>query len=369
MPMNLIFDAHQDLAYNILSFGKDYSRSVHQIRQIEINNPKPGLSYQSLLGWPEYNQGKVALVFATLFAAPLRSEKELHPNIQVYSTPEEANRVYWDQLKLYHHLVEQKPQVYRMISTKRDLSQHLREWEKLPPDPKPEDYLPLGIIPSMEGAEGIVDLKELPIWWENGLRSIGLAWAGNQFCGGTREPGPLTELGRALIREMAQTGFILDLSHMDEPAALECIESYPGQIIASHSNVASLVKGYFTNRLLSDQVVKELIQRGGVIGVVPLNAFLNWDWRADGGKEFVSLRLVAEQIDHICQIAGNCDHVGIGSDFDGGFGLEHVPVEIDNIADLQKLTPFLQELGYNDSQINQIFAGNFLRVLESVLPE
>ena len=367
--MTLIFDAHQDLAFNILSFGRDYSQSVYKTRQFEASHPVPGLTYQSLLGWPEYNRGKVALVFGTLFAAPARSERELQPNLQIYHTPEEANRVYWDQLRLYHRLAEEKPQFFRLISTKSDLKNHLREWEDQPSDPEPKDFLPLGIVPSMEGAEGIIDLKELPLWWEQGLRSIGLAWAGNQFCGGTCEPGPLTGLGQELLREMAETDFILDLSHMDEPAALECIETYPGQIIASHSNVASLVKGYFTNRLLSDQVVRELINRGGVIGVVPLNAFLNWDWRADGGRVCVSLRLVAEQIDHICQIAGDCEHVGIGSDFDGGIGLEHVPAELDSIADLQKLTPFLQELGYNENDIIQIFAGNYLRVLEFVLPE
>lgn len=367
--MKLIFDAHQDLAYNILSYGRDYSRSVHQTRQFEANHPITGLTSQTLLGWPEYNRGKVALIFGTLFAAPARSEKELDPNLQIYHTPEEANQVYWKQLKLYHRLAEEKPQVFRLISTKSDLKKHLADWENLPSDPEPGDYLPLGIVPSMEGAEGIVNFNELPHWWENGLRSIGLAWAGNQFCGGTREPGPLTALGRELLGEMAQTGFILDLSHMDEPAALECIQSYPGQIIASHSNVASLVKGYFGNRLLSDQVLKELIDRDSVIGVVPLNVFLNRDWRADGGRAAVSLRLAAEQIDHICQVAGNCDHVGIGTDFDGGFGLEDVPVEVDSVADLHKLTPFLQELGYNEKDLIQIFAGNYLRVLESVLPE
>lgn len=367
--MNLIFDAHQDLAYNILSFGRDYSRSVNQTRQFESSHPIAGLTSQTLLGWPEYNQGKVALVFGTLFAAPARLEKELHPNFQIYNSPKEANQVYWSQLKLYHQLAEENPQVYRLISTKSDLKIHLAEWENLPSDPEPGDYLPLGIVPSMEGAEGIVDFKQLTLWWENGLRSIGLAWAGNQFCGGSHEPGPLTVAGHDLLREMARNGFILDLSHMDEPAALECIQTYSGQIIVSHANVASLVKGYSGNRLLSDLVVKELINRGGVIGVVPLNAFLNREWRADGGRAAVSLRLVAEQIDHICQVAGNSTQVGIGSDFDGGFGVEHVPLEVDSIADLQKLTPFLKELGYNEIDISRIFADNFLRVLESVLPE
>ncbi len=366
--MNLIIDAHQDIAYNLLSFGRDYTQSVYQTRQDEINRTIPGLNSQSLLGWPQYNLGKVALVLATLFASPARLEKEHYPNQQSYHTPEEANQVYWQQLRLYHRLVEEQPRAFRLIGTKSDLDQHLREWAQQPAEPEPEEYLPVGLIPTMEGAEGITDLDELPLWWQSGLRSIGLAWAGNQFCGGTREPGPLTDLGRALLREMAQTGFLLDISHMDEPAALECIDTYPGLLIASHANASSLVKGYNSNRLLSDQVIQALISREGVIGVVPMNAFLTWDWRADGGKASVSLRLLAEQIDYICQIAGDCAHVGIGSDFDGGIGLEHVPAEIDSIADLQKLTPFLQELGYNEKDLSQIYSGNFLSVLESALP-
>lgn len=367
--MNLIFDAHQDLAYNMLSFGRDYSRSVQHTRQHEAEKVIPGLNHQSLLGWPEYNLGKVALVFSTLFAAPARAEKVLHPNLQIYHSPEEANQVYWNQLRFYHQLVEEKPHAFRLILTKSDLKAHLEEWNKQPADPQLQEFLPVGIIPTMEGAEGITDLDELPLWWLQGLRSIGLAWAGNQFCGGTREPGPLTDLGRSLLREMAAVGFILDISHMDEPAALECIETYPGQIIASHSNAASLVKGYFTNRLLSDQVLRKLISRGGVIGVVPLNAFLNWDWKADGGRKAISLRLLAEQIDYICQLAGSSRHVGIGTDFDGGVGLEHVPRELDSIADLHKISPYLSELGYNREDLDRLFVGNFLKVLEYVLPE
>lgn len=367
--MNYLIDAHLDLAYNILSFERDYRRSVYETRAIEKVHPKEGLTSQSLLGFPEFNQGRVGLVIGTLFAAPARREPVLHPNLQVYHTPDEANRVYWRQLELYHRLSEEHPRFYRLIANRSQLTAHLDEWETLPADPAPEEYLPIGIIPSMEGAEGVTDLDELPKWWQRGLRAIGLAWAGNQFCGGTREPGSLTQLGRDLIAKMAEVGFILDISHMDEPAAFECLERYPGRIIASHSNAASRVKGYFTNRLLSDDLIRALAQRDGVIGVVPLNAFLNWDWLKDGGRDAISLRLLAEQIDHICQITGSTAHVGFGSDFDGGIGLEHVPRELDSIADLAKIQPFLSELGYNQSDIEAFNAGNFLKVLESVLPE
>lgn len=367
--MNILFDAHQDIAYNILSFNRDYSRSVQQTRTYEKGRQIPGLDYETLLGWPEYNQGRVALIFGTLFAAPARRENYLNPNAQVYFSSQEAKQIYWKQLKLYHQLAEEKPEVYRLITTRTLLREHLREWNALPENPIPEDYLPLGIIPSMEGAEGITDLAELPEWWQAGLRAIGLAWAGNRFCGGTREPGPLTNLGKDLIAAMAEVGFLLDIAHMDEEAVYTCLELYPGKIIASHANAASLVKGYKSNRLLSDEVIVELAKREGVIGVVPWNNFLNAEWIRDGGRSKMSLRLVAEQIDHICQLTGSANHVGIGTDFDGGFGLASVPKEIDSIADLAKINSFLAELGYNSDQIGQINAGNFLRVLESILPE
>jgi len=367
--MNIFFDAHQDLAYNILSFDRDYSQSVQKTRANEKGKEIPGLDYQTLLGQPEYNRGRVALVFGTLFAAPARRDSYPHPKAQIYYTPQEANQVYWNQLKLYHQLAEEKPGTYRLITTRSLLQEHLAEWESLPEDPQPDDYLPLGIIPSMEGAEGLTDLAELPEWWQAGLRAIGLAWAGNQFCGGTREPGPLTKLGKALINEMAEVGFILDISHMDEAAAFECLDFYQGKIIASHANAASLVKGYNSNRLLSDELIIELAKRDGVIGVVPWNNFLNAEWVRDGGRSTISLSMVAEQIDHICQLTGSANHVGIGTDFDGGFGLASVPPEIDSIADLQKINPLLAGLGYEPGQIKLIDAGNFLRVLEYTLPE
>ena len=162
---------------------------------------------------------------------------------------------------------------------------------------------------------------------------------------------------------------LLYLSDRGEPAALACLELYQGQIIASHSNAAKLVKGYSSNRLLSDEVIRKLIARDGIIGVIPINPFLNMNWIEDGGKQAISLRLVAEQIDTICQMAGDVRHVGIGTDFDGGLGVEQVPSEIDTIADLPRLFPFLEELGYDSEEIERIASGNFLEMIETALPE
>ncbi|MFZ3071124.1 MAG: membrane dipeptidase, partial [Anaerolineaceae bacterium] len=195
------------------------------------------------------------------------------------------------------------------------------------------------------------------------------AWAGNRFCGGTREPGPLTPEGKALLSAMAELGFILDLAHMDAQAAFQCLDLYPGTIITSHANASRLVKGYTGNRLLDDDLIHAMFSRDVVIGVVPFNNFLQADWILSRGRAGVSLSLVAEQVDYLCQLAGDCSHVGVGTDFDGGFGLQSCPRELDSIADLPKLNPFLLQMGYSTDQIAQINAGNFARVLESGLPQ
>ena len=361
--MTFILDAHQDLAYNMTVLGRDYRLPNAETRLRDRQNGNDTYGGGSLLGWREYNAAQVGFVFGTLFSVPERRRNPKFEREEYFSNPDEAHQLYWKQLDFYHTLAQNQSEAFRLVLTKTALSNHLNLWKS-----QEESLKPVGIVPLMEGADGIVSLDELPLWWDHGLRIIGLAWAGNRFCGGTREPGGLTADGRDLIRAMAEIGFVLDLSHMDEPAALECLERYPGQIIASHANASRLVKGYNSNRLLSDEVITKLIARGGLIGVSPINVFLNADWKADGGKAAVSLRLVAEQIDYICQIAGDVRHVGIGTDFDGGLGVEMVPAEIDTIADLPRLFPFLEEIGYDSDQISGIASGNFLRMIETALP-
>ena len=363
MPMPFILDAHQDLAYNMTVYGRDYRLPNAQTRLRDLQAAGGTERRGSLLGLPEYNAANVGLVFGTLFAAPKRRSSPDSAPDEAYDTPSEARRIYWKQLDFYHHLAETQSDSYRLVLTQTELKNHLSLWQS-----HAQSLKPIGIIPLMEGAEGIVDLDELPRWWERGLRIIGLAWAGNRFCGGTREPGGLTSDGKDLIRAMAEIGFVLDLSHMDEPAALTCLDLYPGKIIASHANAAKLVRGYNTNRLLSDEVIAKLIARGGCIGVAPINSFLDAKGREEGGKEAVSLRMVAEQIDYICQLAGDVRHVGIGTDFDGGLGVGQVPAELDTIADLPRLFPFLIDLGYDAHQISRIAADNFLDLIKTTLP-
>ncbi len=116
-------------------------------------------------------------------------------------------------------------------------------------------------------------------------------------------------------------------------------------------------------------MIRRLVERDGVIGIVPFNRFLRPDWAKGDPKEAVTVADVAAAVDHVCQVVGDAAHVGLGSDFDGGFGAESVPAEIDTVADLARIGPALAEMGYDEGDIAAILGDNWLRVLRDALPE
>ncbi len=140
--------------------------------------------------------------------------------------------------------------------------------------------------------------------------------------------------------------------------------------MATHANCAALMRGAGTNRHFSDQVIRRLIEREAVMGLVPFNSFLKVGWLRKNGsrREEVSLDAFIAHIDHVCQLAGNADHAGIGSDFDGGFGLQSIPPELDTIADLQMVASKLIALGYSEAEAANVLGGNWLRFLRKHLP-
>jgi membrane dipeptidase len=363
--MPLIIDSHQDIAWNMLTYGRNYTRSAHETRRLESGTPVPDLNGDCTVGWPEYQRGQVATVFATLFAAPARKQEA--GDKVVYKDDRMAHRLYREQIDIYRKLTDSHPDKFQLVASVRELDSVIDHWSK--PVADGEGH-PVGMVYLMEGADGIRSPHELAEWYELGLRIIGLAWAGTRYCGGTSEPGPLTEEGRKLVSAMMDYNFILDLSHMDEAAAFESLDRYEGPVIATHSNCAALMKGSETNRHLPDDVIRGLIERDGVIGLIPLNTFLKVGWLRKSGsrKEEVALDSFIAHIDHICQLAGDAAHAAIGSDFDGGFGFQSIPSELDTIADLQMVTSRLLERGYSESDVANVLGGNWLRFLRKHFP-
>jgi membrane dipeptidase len=108
-------------------------------------------------------------------------------------------------------------------------------------------------------------------------------------------------------------------------------------------------------------------ERDGVVGIMPVNWALVPNWR-QRAREDITVDLVAEAIDIVCQIAGDTCHVGLGTDFDGGQGAECAPLGVETVADLPVIAPALERRGYQPSDIAAILHGNWLRVLHQVLP-
>jgi membrane dipeptidase len=138
---------------------------------------------------------------------------------------------------------------------------------------------------------------------------------------------------------------------------------YEGPVWASHNNCRTFVDH---NRQFSDEQLSELINRKAVIGMA-LDAWMmvpNWQRGVSNPTNTnVTLAHTIQNIDHICQLAGNSLHVGIGTDLDGGFGTEQGPSDVDTIADLQKIPQMLIDKGYTPRDKKNIMHGNFVRFL------
>lgn len=350
----IIVDAHEDLAWNARSFGRDYTRSAYETRQREEGTEIPRLNGRCMLGLPEWLAGRVAVIFATVFVMPARHARSAME--RTYRTPDEAYAEGMAQLDYYERLTETQPR-FRWIRSRRDLEAVLETWREPLPDPDPRC---IGIVCLMEGADPIRRPEEVEVWYERGVRIIGPAWSATRYAGGTGEPGPLTDEGRRLLKVMQDFPLILDLSHMAERSFFEALERYERPVIASHSNPQALVPG---DRQLSDAMIRALAERDGVIGVVLSNRMLKKGWTRGDPKEAVTVWDVVRAIDYICQRVGDARHVGIGSDFDGGFGADETPAEFDTVADLPKIADALRQAGFAEADVEAVMGGNWLRIL------
>jgi membrane dipeptidase len=349
--MTLIVDAHEDIAWNVLALGRDVRRSALETRRLELATGVPERNGICMVGLPEWLEGNVAVVFGTIYVYPARRGRR--SGSQVYSNAEEAHTLAQKQVDVYQRLADQEEQI-ALVGSRDDLEEVLESWEGQSPT--------VGIVPLMEGADPIREPAEVEVWFERGVRLVGLSWkAGTRYAGGDGTGGPLTDLGRELLDVMAELGMVLDVSHLAEESFFEAVGRFEGHVVATHANPRSLVPG---PRQLSDEMIRRLAERGGIVGVVPSNAFLRPDWRTTPA----TLDDVVAAIDHVCQVVGDAAHVGLGSDFDGGLGAGDTPPELDTVADLKRIGPALAEAGYDGEHVEAILGENWLRMLGDALP-
>lgn len=348
----LIFDAHLDLSMNALEWNRDLRWTVDEIRNSEIGmDDKPDRG-KNTVSFEAMRRGNIGLCVATQIARYVKKDSSL-PG---WNSPQQAWAQTQGQLAWYREM--EKEGHLKSIRNLQDLETHLNDWKNF------KTETAIGYILSLEGADSIVTPNYLDQAWEQGLRAIGPAHYGpGTYAHGTDSIGGIGSKGKDLLKKIASLGLILDATHLCDQSFWETMKIYNGPVWASHNNCRAFVDH---NRQFSDEQILELIQRKAVIGIA-LDAWMmvpNWIRGVSTPKEMnVTLDLMVNNIDHICQLAGNSNHVGIGTDLDGAFGKEQSPEDLETIADLQLLPEKLKKKGYNSNDIENILNKNFLNFL------
>jgi membrane dipeptidase len=344
-------DSHLDLAENVTIFGRDLTRSIEEIRAAENRTAR-----QATVSLPEMARGGIAVAFATVTPGFLAADvgESFQPSSAIYHTPADAEAQALEQVELYERW-EQRGFV-RLVKSTRDLEDHLTLWQS---DRKP------GLVLLMEGADPILQVRDLPHWWHRGLRMVGLTFGDTRYGSGvaggntTFKSGGLTAEGIALLEQMAGQGMIWDISHLTEEGVWQGLQLGIERVCASHANARTLTP---TDRHLSDEVIRAVAGRSGVVGLVLYNAFLEPRWKKDRSIPVTLDNHLRRHAEHIAELVG-WGHVGIGSDLDGGFGREESPLEIETIADL-----YLTGQAVPPAERANVLSGNWLRFLRASLP-
>ncbi len=353
----LIVDSHLDIAWNALQWNRDLLRPAHSIRSLESRMNDKGRA-QGTVALPDLRRGRIALSIVTVL---VRSTGRPVPHID-FGSPAQAYAIGIGQIA-YYQALERQGEI-RIITNVQQLESHMAEWQLWDENvgANSNSPPPLGFVISMEGADPILKPDDLAEWYEAGLRLIGLSHYGpGRYAGGTGTELPVNELGVELLSEMERLGVLLDLTHCSDPAFWSALERYNGPVLASHNNCRELVPH---QRQFTDEQIKAIIERDGVIGVAFDCWMLQPHWVVGHtNNENVTIETVLQHLDHICDLAGNARHVALGTDLDGGFGREQSPCDLDTIVDLQRIPAMLEKRGFSQDDIAGVMHGNWCRFL------
>jgi len=349
----LILDAHLDLAMNALEWNRDLTWPVENIRKSEAGMTDKPDREKNTVSLDAMRKGNIGICVATQIARYVKKGRTL-PG---WNSPHQAWAQTQGQLAWYKAM-EEMGEMFQITNTEQ-LNAHLDLWKNS------NKKKPIGYILSLEGADSIITIDHLERSFEQGLRAIGPAHYGpGTYAHGTDSTGGIGTKGKDLLKKIERLNLILDATHLNDESFWETLKIYNGPVWASHNNCRKFVDH---NRQFSDEQITELIQRKAVIGIA-LDAWMmvpNWVRGVSIPRDMgVTLELMVDNIDHVCQLAGNSEHVGIGTDLDGAFGKEQCPSDLDTIADLQSIPEKLKKRGYSQKDIENIMSENFISFLQ-----
>lgn len=347
-------DAHLDLAMNAMEWNRDLRKPINEIREREKDMKDKPDRGNNVVSFDELRKGDVGIVVATQIARYVAPGS----NLPGWNSPQQA----WAQTQAqlaWYKTMEEDGQITQ-IKDLAALEKQIKLWN----DGTSKEKKPIGYILSLEGADSIVTVNYLEKAYNYGLRAVGPGHYGpGRYAQGTNATGGIGQAGRDLLKEMERLNIILDATHLCDDSFWEAMDHFHGNVWASHNNCRALVDH---NRQFSDEQIKELVARGAVIGGVMDTWMMvpNWERGVSTPKGMnCNLEVLIDHMDHICQVAGNANHIGIGSDLDGAFGKEQSPYDLETIADLQKIPALLAKRGYSEKDIENVMHGNWLRFL------
>ena len=351
VPAMRFFDGHLDLAM-LVECGRDMHATLDRCR---------GSLLPAAVTLPSLREGGVTHCLGTIFTQACDADS---PDLQhAYAYPwDDKNAAYragMRQLKLYHAwqdggLIDLMPP--------RGMAHAARARQPLSDAPPEHAPIVVGIL--MESADPITTPDELADWAAGGLIAVGMAWhRSSRYAGGNGSANaPITDLGRALVQAIDDANLVHDASHLSQRSLDELLDLTDRPIIASHSNCRTLL-GVENHRHLSDDAIRAIAARGGIIGINLVRNFLSPALaRAPRPAEGdATIEQVCDHIDHVCALAGDRRHVALGSDMDGGITADDLPRGIDQPSDLQKIASALGARGWSDADVAGFAHGNWSR--------
>jgi len=319
----VIVDAHLDIGWNAIGEGRGF-----------LSEPVKGY----VVSRPSLVRGGVGLVFATLYTAPARARRSMRTRY-VYENAHEAHIMAVAEANYY------RASGLQLIGTRGELDAYVKGWRRGQ----------VAAVMLMEGADPVETPSQLGAWTDRGVRIIGPAWGRTRYSGGTHAPGGLTALGVQLLKAMRRKKVILDISHMAEEAVADAFDLWRGPIMSSHSNARELVPG---DRQITDATAAEIARRGGVLGI----SFYASHLRPSG---LATLDDVVRHAVHLARAAGGPEHVGLGTDLDGGFAAKHAALQ--DTKEFATLRAKLRRT-FSAEQVEGIMGNNWLRFLHESLP-
>lgn len=352
----LILDSHLDLGFGAIQINRDLTQPAKTVRVADSESTMRSFG-SCTTTFHELHKGHIGIVFGTVMS-------RIDPNDQWTGTgmydQTQCHGIGMGHYSVYKAL--ERDGIITQIHTTADLDASIQAWQN------PQADTPIGLVLAMESADPIMDPEQVPYWYDLGLRIVSISHYGtSSYCHGTGTEGGLLDRGRPLLDALKDAGIIVDLTHTTDQAFWEIMDHYDGPVAASHHNCRALVPG---QRQLTDEMIKAIVERGGVIGAAFDAWMLDPEWKREtpawGQTTQATIETVCDHIDHISQLVGNANHSGIGSDLDGGFGQEQSPRDLNTIADLQRMPEILDRRGYSDGDIANLMSGNWIRLLKEV---